>query len=401
MKKILIFFLLLVLMVPAFGAVKKATPKPKAKPKVKVTAVKKTAAGVSRAQLTAALGQILASLEAKYSVPLSKDLVLAPSAKPTTRFELAASLAKTLKVIYGKFELALPSVEAVKLKDVKPDHWAAKDIGLVAHFGIMTPYKDKTFKGTKNITRFDLAVTGVRLIENAESAIAALPAKKVKALPPPPSRVGKALEIPSKPQATISSGWGNVYEGGSGTNNWMGFNAAASYGDVFRVWTLSGNYELSGKYSFNQINYILPKSGGGTGGGIVNENRHELEINTIYPVVQFWGISGKLLLGAKYINLSNPTAPSNFAGLNAGLVTGAKIFNRNFLLRGFYSLPLVRAVVSPSVLGQPAQLFDYEASLDAEILSYPVLFGLSGETMTLSGGAYRYYNMFFVRYFLN
>ncbi|MGB9612678.1 MAG: hypothetical protein ACPL4K_00655, partial [Candidatus Margulisiibacteriota bacterium] len=77
-----------------------------------------------------------------------------------------------------------------------------------------------------------------------------------------------------------------------------------------------------------------------------------------------------------------------------------KAFDRNFLVRAFYSLPLVRTAVTPSVLGQPNQLFDYEVSLDAEIFSYPVLFGLSGEIMNLSGGFYRYYNNFFVRYFI-
>ena len=133
---------------------------------------------------------------------------------------------------------------------------------------------------------------------------------------------------------------------------------------------------------------------------MVNENRYELELNTIYPIVEFYGINGKLLVGMKYINLSNPTAPTNFMGLNIGVATAAKVFDRNFLTQVFYSLPLARINVTPSVLGQPSQLFDYEASLDAEVFSYPMLFGLSGEIMTLSGGAARYYNAFFMRYFL-
>lgn len=401
--------------------VKKAKPRPKAKPKV--TIIKKVAKKVAlpafatRAELADVLEQVLGSLEAKYRVPLVKDLILARSAKPVTRFELASALAKTLKVVYNRYEIPMPTPEAVKLKDVKPKHWAMKDIELVAHFGIMTLFKDITFKGTQNITRTDLAVTGVRLLERAEVVIAVLPAEKIKALrkkygivekavaappaPPSPSRVAKALEISPKPQAYLSSGWGSVYEGGSGTNNWMGFSGSAAYGDIFSIWRFSGNYEIAGKYGFNQINYLVPAGGGGAvSGGVVNENRYELELNTIYPIVEFHGVSGKLLLGAKYINLSNPTAPTNFTGFNAGLVTSAKVLNRNFLLRGFYSLPLARTAVSPSVLGQPAQLFDYEALLDANIFSYPVLFGFSGERMTLSGGSARYYNAFFVRYFL-
>ena len=162
---------------------------------------------------------------------------------------------------------------------------------------------------------------------------------------------------------------------------------------------LSGNYEVTGKYGFNRINYIFP-AGSTITGGIVNENRYELELNSIYPIVQFYGLSGKLLLGAKYINLSNQTAPSSFTGFNVGVVTTLKAFERNILARAFYSLPLARAALTPSILGQPIQLFDYEASIDAELLSIPLLIGLSGETMNLSSGFNRYYNMLFVRYFL-
>lgn len=429
MKKSIVFLLLLVLIAPAFGAAKKVNPKSAPKAKAAVVkkaakkpvkravkapvkaAVKKVSADVSRPQLTAALGQVLSSLEAKYNVPLAKDLALAPSAKPTTRFELASSLAKTLKVIYGKFELPLPTIEAVKLKDVKTGHWATKDIGLVAHFGIMNPYPDKTFRGEQKINRDSLTVAGARLREKIESILAQLPPEKLKALqkkyaPPPaaapsaPSRVEKSVEIPTKPQAYVSSGWGNIFEGGSGTNNWLSFFGSLAYGDQFKVLNLSGNYEITGRYGSSQINYIVPKSGGGTTGGVVYENRYDLELNTLYPLIDLYGVSGKLLLGAKYINLSNPTAPTNFTGFNAGLVTTAKVFDRNFLLRGFYSLPLLRASVSQSALGQPVQLFDYEASLDAEILENPVLFGFSGELMTLTTGAARYYNTAFVRYFL-
>jgi hypothetical protein len=247
-------------------------------------------------------------------------------------------------------------------------------------------------------------------MEKLDLALAALPKEKLEALlkkyrpeaapPAPPSLVEKALEIPRKPTASISGGWGNIYESASGTNNWLGFFGSASYGDVFSIWMLSGNYELTGKYGFNQVVYLVPGGGGRVSGGVNNESRYEIELNTIYPVVEFFGISGKLLLGAKYINLSNPTAPTNFTGFNAGLVTSAKVLDRNLLLRAFYSLPLIRAQLSPSVLGQPAQLFDYEASLDAEFYGYPLLLGFSGEMMTLSGGGIRYYNSLFARYFL-
>ncbi|MFA4844162.1 MAG: S-layer homology domain-containing protein [Candidatus Margulisiibacteriota bacterium] len=315
-------------------------------------------------------------------------------AKTISRFELATILAKAVRLVNPEAGTA----EAVSLKDVKPAHWALQDVSLLVRLGIMEKFKDKksnnwSFKGGQAATRFDVALSGAKLIELSE-------AKLANAGPVSASRIEQAVAITAKPQASISGGLGNVNESASGTNNWRGFSATAAYGDTFKLWSLAGNYELAGKYGFNQIVYLVPGSGGAVNGGPVNENRYELELNTIYPVVDRWGVSGKLLLGAKYISLSNPTAPTNFTGFNAGLVTSAKAFGRNLLLRGFWSLPLVRAQVSPSALGQPAQLFDYEASLDYELLSYPVLLGLSGEMMTFTGTGTRYYNMAFVRYFL-
>lgn len=344
--------------------------------------------------------------------------------KTISRFELATVLAKTVRLIYARSGAALPTGEAVKLQDVKADHWAMNDIQQLLKLGIMDaapapikkapkvkarPNKKKLvvaatpeapsflFRGNAQASRFEVTIAGARLIDRAESAGGKL---SPSLGPLPPSRVERALLIPQRPQGSVSSGWGNVYESASGTNNWLGYNSALGYGDTFKLWSLAGNYELTGKYGYNQIFYLTPGSGGAVNGAIANENRYELELNTIYPVADLWGISGKLLLGAKYINLSNQVAPTNFTGFNAGLVTAAKLFGRNCLLRGFWSLPLARASVSPSVLGQPAQLFDYEASIDQNLFSYPVLLGLSGEMMTFTNTGSRYYNMAFVRYFL-
>jgi hypothetical protein len=317
--------------------------------------------------------------------------------KPINRLELSTVLAKTVKLVYGRYNVQLPTTEAVKIQDARLMHWAANDIYLLLKLGIITPYKGKKV-WEKNATRADVAVADAKLIGRCEKIIAALPPARAAATAE--SRVAQALVIPSRPQTAVSAGWGNVYESASGTNNWLGFNAAVTYGDKFNLWRLSGNYELTGKYGYNQIVYLVPGSGGVVGSSVNNEHRYELEVNTIYPVVDIWGISGKLLLGAKAINLSNPTAPTNFTGFNAGLVTAARAFGRNILLRGFWSLPLARAQVSPSALGQPAQLFDYEASVDAELFSLPLLLGFSGETMTMTGSGTRYYNMVFARYYL-
>lgn len=453
MKKLLILFLLLVLVVPAFGAVKKVKPKLKAKPKLKITAVKKAVVAatheaaaktkaaaapikdlsakdplypyviklvsgevmtlfpdrtfkggrtVSAAELSKIVQNTLVYLARQDILSSAEAKALAGGTKPATRFQLAAALSGTIDLIYARY--GAPTVEAkpAVFKDVKPKHWAAKSVSRVAGLGLMQGVGKGNFGGGGKVTRLNAAVSVAKTIALAEQASGKLVEEKAAVVPAPPaaSRVEQALRIPTKAQAYVSSGWGNVNEAGSGTNNWLGYNAAASYGDIFNLGKFSGNYEITGKYGFNQIVYLVPGGGGGVKGGTNNENRYELELNTIYPVVEFHGISGKLLLGAKYINLSNPVAPTNFTGFNAGLVSGARVLDRNLLLRAFYSLPLVRAQVSPSTLGQPAQLFDYEAALDAEFFSYPVLFGLSGETMTLTGGSTRYYTTLFVRYFL-
>jgi len=316
------------------------------------------------------------------------------------RYELATVLAKTLRLIYSRYEMTPPSpTREAAISDVKPKHWAMKDIQLLLYSKIMGVTKQKNkvlFAGTKAVTRFEVTVSTAKLINQSDTAIAALPKRKLEAAP---SRVEMATQISSRPEAYFSGGAGNVYESASGTNNWMGFNGSATYGNIFQLWRLSGNYEVTGKYGFNQIVYIVP-SGGGVAGGTVNENRYELELNTIYPIVKFLGVTGKLLVGAKYINLNNPTAPTNFTGLNLGVVTAANLFGRNILARAFYSYPLARASASPSIFGQPTHLFDYEASIDAALFSLPLLLGFSGETMALSGGPARYYNNFFVRYYL-
>lgn len=310
------------------------------------------------------------------------------------RYQVSVAVAKALGRVEAVSGVSV-EVNKIGLADVPSSHWAYGSVQKLMSAGIISAYKNGAFQGKEPVSRYALAAILVRFIDYSLQKLE----KKVVEAPPSPSRVERALQITSDPWATVSGGWGNIYESASGTNNWMGINLAAAYGDIFKIWRFSGNYEVSGKYGYNQINYVVP-AGAGVSGGFVGENRYELELNTIYPVVEFYGISGKLLLGMKYVNLSNPTAPADFTGFNVGIATKTKFLDREFLTRAFYSLPLARINVTPSVLGQPSQLFDYEASLDAEMLSYPVLLGLSGEIMTLSGGTARFYNTFFVRYFV-
>jgi hypothetical protein len=350
----------------------------------------------------------VAKLVSKYRVFSGyPDGTFRPS-RTINRYEMSLAAGKVLRTIFARCEIS-PEVKAVpRFKDIKAKHWALQHINLLVSYGILS--KERVFGGNKAADRYTVAIVGARMIDVAVAGIDGLGPQKLAALrkkygpavaakeEKPVAAIAKAAAVTR--QAFLTSGWGNVYEGASGTNNWLGANIAGTYADAFKIWMLSGNYELSGKYAYNQIVYFVPSGGGGVSGGINNENRYELELNTTYPVVRVFGISGKLLLGAKYINLSNPTAPTNFTGFNTGLVTTAKVFGRDFLLRGFYSLPLARSQVSPSVMGQPAHLIDYEASIDANIFNTPLLLGFQGETMNLSGGFYRYYNMVFARYYL-
>jgi hypothetical protein len=116
-------------------------------------------------------------------------------------------------------------------------------------------------------------------------------------------------------------------------------------------------------------------------------------------VINFYGFQGKLLLGAKYANLSNSVAPTSFLAVNAGIATVFPLFDRQLLGRAFYSLIPGTATRNGSVLGQPNLILNYEAGTDLQIMQTPFLAGYMGETMFLNGGTYtRFYNLVFLRY---
>jgi hypothetical protein len=352
--------------------------------------------------------------------------------KTITRAEFSKVLVKTVGYLENKYhlQLAVPTSIEATFKDLPKEHWAYPVVNNLVQYKIIAGYPDGTFRPTKTLTqgelaillkktwglvqttgnstetlsfidpriepkskasRFTAAIAVAKFIVSAEAVLAL----RITVKPVSSSNVAKAVEISPQPQTSVSGAFGNVYEGASGTNNWRNFNLVLTYDAPFKVGSFTGNCEVTGKYWLDQIHYLVS-----SGGSLVDENRLEFEVNTINPVVDFKGINGKLLLGVKYLSLSNRVAPSTFLGFNAGLVTTIKAYGRNILLRGFWSLPIVRAQVSPSILGQPAQLFDYEVSVDHQLFSYPVLLGLSGELMTFTNYGQRWYNLAFVRYYL-
>src|SRR3989339_2054193 len=53
----------------------------------------------------------------------------------------------------------------VKFKDVPADHWAAKSVYDLVKLGVTQGYPDGTFRGKKNITRFETAIFLSKLSE--------------------------------------------------------------------------------------------------------------------------------------------------------------------------------------------------------------------------------------------
>lgn len=75
--------------------------------------------------------------------------------------------------------LAFPAVNAHAfiaandMKDLSSNHWAYKAIeSLVEKYGVMSGYPDKTFKGSKNMTRYELAATLYKVMTKVEELIA-------------------------------------------------------------------------------------------------------------------------------------------------------------------------------------------------------------------------------------
>jgi hypothetical protein len=71
-----------------------------------------------------------------------------------------------IRTVVGCLLLSLSTfASAAEFKDVPKDHWAAEAVQKVADAGIMQGYPDKTFKGDKPVTRFELAVALERFVE--------------------------------------------------------------------------------------------------------------------------------------------------------------------------------------------------------------------------------------------
>lgn len=328
--------------------------------------------------------------------------------KTISKYEMASVVGKALKVVLDRCEIVLKTTSKAGFSDVKSKHWAKQYLDILLSYDILS--KGKVFGGASLANRYDVAIIGSKLIDTSiaqadalgESKLAALRNKyaAIKIVPKVTHglQVYRQLTI-GKPHASVTGLFGNINESASSTNNWMNFGATASYGNTFKVGPFKGDYEFSGKYGYNQIVYLI-QSGGGTTASLVNESRIDLDLNTIHPVVDFYGFKGLLLTGLKYVSLSNSVSPISFPAINVGIVTVAPAFGYKVLGRAFYSL-IPSVPKANSALGSPSTLINYELGIDCELLKTPMVLGYSGETMFINGGAYtRFYNMFFVRYFI-
>ncbi|SJZ31103.1 S-layer homology domain-containing protein [Selenihalanaerobacter shriftii] len=53
--------------------------------------------------------------------------------------------------------LTIPAFASEKIKDISNDHWAYRSVNELVEKGLMSLYEDNTFKGEKEVTRYQLA----------------------------------------------------------------------------------------------------------------------------------------------------------------------------------------------------------------------------------------------------
>lgn len=70
-------------------------------------------------------------------------------------------------------EKSFAFVPTTEIRDLSSNHWAYKAIeALIEKYGVMSGYPDKTFKGAKNMTRYELAAALYKVMTKVEELIA-------------------------------------------------------------------------------------------------------------------------------------------------------------------------------------------------------------------------------------
>jgi len=317
--------------------------------------------------------------------------------KNIIKYEAAVVVGRAFEKILARVKLPVKSMNS-GFSDVKSTHWAKGSIDILSTYKILN--QGDRFNGNGEADRYFVATVAAKFIGIAIAKIDALGPEKIEELRKKYTgyadlslNVDKRLFI-GKPRAFLSGLYGNLYEGGSGTNNWANFGGSLSYGNKYYLGFLKGDYEITGRVLRDEIVYLT--SGGSVTGGFVNEYRTDIDINTISTIANIYGTEGLLLLGVKYAYFSNSISPMNFWAANAGIVAKVPMFGTKMMAKIYYSL-LPSVPNTTSVLGAPASILNYEAGFDVNMFNIPMLFGYSGETMFLNVGNYtRVYNMLFL-----
>ena len=170
------------------------------------------------------------------------------------------------------------SVNAQQFKDVPADHWAASSVYELVKLGVTKGYPDGTFRGTKNITRYETAVMIAKLA-NAMGGDVKADVRALKA------------EIAGLKKGGVAGG-GAVT--GSYMADWMGGNLLAEKGGIRGA---VASYRLKASTAFNMgqganvainldtMDYGYMDDGSTATGGILATQLLDIESNLVLDLV--------------------------------------------------------------------------------------------------------------------
>ena len=98
-------------------------------------------------------GNLLVKVSPKSTAAAKKIVKDSSSDKNITRFEIALICSQ----VYTKVKDNMLIVSNI-FRDVPDDHWAAKAVNLMGTLKVMEGYGDGTFRGDKNMTRYEAAL---------------------------------------------------------------------------------------------------------------------------------------------------------------------------------------------------------------------------------------------------
>lgn len=100
---------------------------------------------------------------------------------------IALALAGALGLVAAPFATApARAVTAAEMQDLPQDHWAYQAIQqLTERYGVMEGFPDNTFRGTKTVTRYELAAALTKVMQKMDAMAGGVPATAPVAAVPP------------------------------------------------------------------------------------------------------------------------------------------------------------------------------------------------------------------------